>query len=352
MGRSAAVCGYDPARTLRNRLLVDSAHRNLLSMTKTILVIFYTEGAPFDQGNDLSSSAHKIKDQCHGLFDNIVLISPSLLRSKDQRWENILYDHEQVVKHMESKQRPDSVNIPWVNLNCLLWKPAIMSAMLAEDSEIEEGTVIIYHDVDFQKYPMYTKNFAELGPFFRNKIQDHSILLVTDALINLYIDCKQEVLRKYLHSEGRTLCHRWAGCFAMKKNKYSREFCKDWYNLTSKGEVRNQVTSFDNYEDFFWHSQEQATLSVIYYLWKYRFWKGRHVKTLFTREWRAVTGTWSIRDRVKFARSSVNFHSKRYFLSSLQERFAIMICNIKSLNWSKKHDNMLPAIDNLYCDKL
>jgi hypothetical protein len=321
-------------------------------MAKTTLVIFYTEGAPFDQGKDLSSSAHKIKEQCQGLFDYVVLLSPSLLRRKDKRWENILYDHEQAARHIESKQRPGSINIPWANLNCLLWKPAIMSAMLSEDSEIEEDSIIIYHDIDYQKYPMYKKNFAEVGPFVKNTIKNHSILLITDALINLYIDCKQEVLRKYLNSEGRTLCHRWAGCLAMKKNSHSREFCLDWFNLTSKHEVRSQITSFDNYQDFFWHSPEQATLSVVYYLWKYRFMKGRHVKTLFTREWRAVTEKWSIRDRLKFARRSINFHSNKYFLTSLQERLLIMNCNISYLDWSIRLDNALPGIENLYCDNL
>lgn len=319
-------------------------------MTKTALVIFYTEGSPVDQGKDLSSSAHKIKDQCQGLFDYIILLSPSLLMRKDKRWENILYNPELAEKHKESKQRADSVNASWVNLNCLLWKPAIMAAMLSEESEIEEGTIIIYHDVDLQKYPMYKNNFKEVGLFIKNYIKNRSILLITDALINLYIDCKQEVLRKYLKSEGRTLCHRWAGCFAMKKNQYSREFCMDWLNLSSNHEVRSQITSFDNYQGFFWHSPEQATLSVTYYLWKYRFMKGGYIKTLFTREWRAVTGKWSIRDRLKFIQSSVKFYSTNFFLKSLRERFLIMICSINSLDRSKEIYIELPAIDDLYRD--
>ena len=42
----------------------------------------------------------------------------------------------------------------------------------------------------------------------------------------------------------------------IKKNKISLSFCKEWIKLTEIDFNRNQITKFDNFKDFKWHSQD------------------------------------------------------------------------------------------------
>jgi hypothetical protein len=53
--------------------------------TKTALVSFFTEGAPFDKGKNLSEVAKSLKEQCKNLFDHTITLSPSLLERQDTR---------------------------------------------------------------------------------------------------------------------------------------------------------------------------------------------------------------------------------------------------------------------------
>jgi hypothetical protein len=293
--------------------------------SKIALVTFYTEGSPFDRGKDLSEVAQSIRKQCHNLFDYIIILSPSILERQDIWWKKVFDNQGYIDSHLGSQQRKSSINIPWININSLLWKPAILAALLAENSEIEEGTIIVYHDINAYRYPLYSANFSGMSAFFSNNMNNCSIAIVADELFPLFFDCKQEVLRKYLHSEAKTLCHRWAGCIAMKKNQHSRQFCRDWYNLTAIDENRSQITKYDNYPGFIWHSQEQSTLSVLYYLWKYRLMKGRHFKTVFTHVYRQIPSEWSSKDQVKHLFKSIQKHSKSFFVKSVVERLAIML---------------------------
>ena len=85
-------------------------------------------------------------------------------------------------------------------------------------------------------------------------------------MIELRHDTKQELLRKYLKWDGKFLYHVWSGCFAIKKNKDSINFISRWLEMTELLENRSQFTKYPNYKNFYWHSPEQGTLSVSYYL--------------------------------------------------------------------------------------
>ena len=320
---------------------------------KIALVTFYTEGAPLDNGKDLSASVNSIKNKFASEYDYILALSPSILKQLDESWGDIIHNSDFVDRHLRSQQRDGTLNLSWINLNSLLWKPAILNALLAQDSGIKEGTIILYHDADSQKYPNYDTNLRELGAFVRNRLSSHSILLITDSLFRLHMDCKQEVLRTYLHTEGHTLCHRWAGCIAMKKNSYSREFCRNWLNLTARDYNRDQITAFSSYPGFIWHSQEQSTLSIVYYLWKYGSRKGRHITTEFA-PGRKISKNWSPSRQARFFISSARFHLQNYFgARSIGERLIIAIKARSSLKYLNDFERNTPKIriDRLACVK-
>jgi hypothetical protein len=311
---------------------------------KIALLSFFTEGPPADKGKDLSAVAKEIKEQYQDLFDYTIILSPSILEQQDERWKDIISNQEYINEHLNSKQRESSINLPWINLNSLLWKPTILMALLAENSELEEGTIIVYHDINAHRYPLYGNNFPRLSSFFSNHMHSHSIALLADCLFPLFFDCKQEVLRDYLHCEGQTLLHRWGGCIAMRKNKHSREFCRDWYNLSARDEGRNQITNFENYPGFIWHSQEQSTLSVVYYLWKYRLMKSRHIKTIFTHTYREIPQKLTLKDQVNLILEGIKYHSKNYFIKSAAERLSITLRGRRPSDITDNKGKAIPRI--------
>ena len=298
-------------------------------MTITTLVTFYTKGQPFDQGEDLSSLVQNIKSKYQKNFDYFIALNPSLLEKEDPAWKKILFNEKLVKDHLSSRQKK-GINNSWVNLNCMLWKPALLSSILSKDSGIEEDSIIIFHDSNLDKYPIYKKNFEEISSFFKCKLTNHSIAIISDDLFPLYSDCKQELLNEYLNSEGLSLCHRWSGCIAFKKNNFSREFCKHWYNLTLEDKNRSQTTDFVSYPNFLWHSPEQSTLSVIYYLWKYCLKRRNHIKTLFTKDFRYITKKLTLFDEIKFLIRSIKFYL-RSFKSFIPERIKIIYLANKNL---------------------
>lgn len=217
---------------------------------KITLVSFYTEGKPFDNGLDLRQQAMAFKSKAQEIYDNVILLTPSILALHDLAWEEILYSQSLLNQHSTSSI-DFNFNPGWAALNCLLWKPAIMASLLQTESCIEENSILIYHDINLIKYPCYGNNIKSLGPYFEKKLRYKSIALVADTVFPLDHDCKQELLRKYLGSSGRTLCHRWAGCMAFKKDNASRKFCKLWFKLSSIPEARSQITSHQTHPGFY-----------------------------------------------------------------------------------------------------
>jgi hypothetical protein len=54
--------------------------------------------------------------------------------------------------------------------------------LLSENSGLEEGTIIIYHDVNTSGYPCYGNNVQRLSSLFRNNTHGHSIELTIDCM--------------------------------------------------------------------------------------------------------------------------------------------------------------------------
>lgn len=289
-----------------------------------VLVSFYTQGPPFDNGLDLSKVANDFRCRYQNLFERVILFTPASLIKHDIRWKDILYDADYFDAHVNSSQRADSINLNWIKLNSLLFKPAILLSLLALDSGIDEDSIILFHDIDIEKYPVYKSSIQKISAFFRKVGSKSSIFLIADVIISLSSDCKQELLSAFLGVNGQSLCHRWAGFVAFKKNNISRQFCKHWYSLTSVDSNRSQLTSSSNYPGYRWHSQEQSTLSIVYYLWRYDVARFSYVKSFFTPICRDVSAEWSNFSWVKYLRDSLKLHAKTFFLGSIFDRIKII----------------------------
>ena len=299
---------------------------------KVILVSFFTEGYPHDYGLDLKKEKIKFETIGNRYFDKVLIYSPRDLLRKNKLWEKLLYDQDYLNKHIKfSKENPNSININWAKLNGLLWKPALLK-MVLEDKTIKENDIVVYSDINISRYQNYLKNLEILPKLVKRKLKKKSIMLCQDSFRRLASDHKEELLYKYLGIQGNFHRGFWAGCIGFKKDNIARTFSKIWYELSLIEENRSQITRYINKKYFRWHSQEQATLSVLSFLWLSN--KNRRFILKINAFRRLIRPNWPIRNYIIFCGSFINFYCNKNLLFALLERIKLNF-NLKKFRNSK-----------------
>ena len=299
---------------------------------KVILVSFFTEGYPHDYGLDLKKEKIKFEKIGNLYFDKVLIYSPRDLLRKNKLWEKLLYNQDYLNKHIKfSKENPNSININWAKLNGLLWKPALLK-MVLEDNTIKENDIVVYSDINVSRYQNYLKNLEILPKLVKRKLKKKSIMLCQDSFRRLASDHKEELLYKYLGIQGNFHRGFWAGCIGFKKDNIARTFSKIWYELSLIEENRSQITRYMNKKYFRWHSQEQATLSVLSFLWLSN--KNRRFILKVNAFRRLIRPNWPIRNYIIFCGSFINFYCNKNLLFALLERIKLNF-NLKKFRNSK-----------------
>ena len=299
---------------------------------KVILVSFFTEGYPHDYGLDLKKEKIKFETIGNRYFDKVLIYSPRDLLRKNKLWEKLLYNQDYLNKHIKfSKENPNSININWAKLNGLLWKPALLK-MVLEDKTIKENDIVVYSDINVSRYQNYLKNLEILPKLVKRKLQKKSIMLCQDSFRRLASDHKEELLYKYLGIQGNFHRGFWAGCIGFKKDNIARTFSKIWYELSLIEENRSQITRYMSKKYFRWHSQEQATLSVLSFLWLSN--KNRRFILKVNAFRRLIRPNWPIRNYIIFCGSFINFYCNKNLLFALLERIKLNF-NLKKFRNSK-----------------
>ena len=299
---------------------------------KVILVSFFTEGYPHDYGLDLKKEKIKFETIGNRYFDKVLIYSPRDLLRKNKLWEKLLYNQDYLNKHIKfSNENPNSININWAKLNGLLWKPALLK-MVLEDKTIKENDIVVYSDINVSRYQNYLKNLEILPKLVKRKLKKKSIMLCQDSFRRLASDHKEELLYKYLGIQGNFHRGFWAGCIGFKKDNIARTFSKIWYELSLIEENRSQITKYINKKYFRWHSQEQATLSVLSFLWLSN--KNRRFILKVNAFRRLIRPNWPIRNYIIFCGSFINFYCNKNLLFALLERIKLNF-NLKKFRNSK-----------------
>jgi len=233
---------------------------------KIRLISFYTEGAPFDKGKNYQKKVKLFLRRTNNFFDSVNIFSPRILIKKDKKWKNIFKDQEPEMLKL-SKKNKFRWNKKWSKLNFFEWKPNLIDFFFKKELK-SQNEILVYHDFDTDKYPVYLSNLESLKKWTEEKMENYDILLINDSKKNLTTDCKKELLDKYLLKNYENYHHIWGGLIILRKTEISKQFIKEWKKLTSEFNNRSQFTKYQNYKDFVWHSCDQACLGILYYLWK------------------------------------------------------------------------------------
>lgn len=219
-------------------------------------------------GSDLSFQVSKFCKKFGIGFESVHVVTPKLMKEKGLEVQEIFIDQVDWVESQQ-KDRDFRWNRNWAELNFLLWKPFVIREALAGNLfDVCEGDIIFYHDIDFIKYRDYLKNRIFWSEFVLAALHDNSVMLIDDGLSSITKDVKREVRLRYLNhiKSHENLHHIWAGALAVKVDSSGRKFADRWFELTNDIENRSQVTDHQDEAGFYWHSQEQACLSVLYHL--------------------------------------------------------------------------------------
>lgn len=280
---------------------------------KSIFIGVYSQGYPFDSGIKMQdvSCANKILLK---KFDIVDIKSINNLCKNDSIYINLTKDYTYL-----TKTYPEYIkfNELWAKVGFLMWKPRFIYDSL--NKYAKEGDIVVYHDLNFIKYPSYINNFNNIEKLFKKYLSNNfDIILTRDTVKPLSEDVKSYLIEKINGNNfyfNKNLPGFWAGACAFKKNKSSLIFLKEWITVT---ENLNNVSPFPDFDskkinkDFCWHAQEQSTLAVHYHNLELK--NKKKIKILYA------------------PNRSFNDISIKYFYSYLNYKFNLIKLFFKRLN--------------------
>lgn len=275
-------------------------------------LLFYTEG---DSGTqDLKCTALRYKEILEKYIPSVHIYTPSRLLETSQYWSDVFADQRALISS-QLLSEPFRWNPSWAALNFFLWKPALISHMMTTSSLIKEGDILLYHDIDFAKYPEYLNGISTWQKWITRKLDCADILVFDDNHSTLRCDVKREVIDRYLNTSYLDKPHLWAGAIAFRKSAASLSFIEKWLSLTSDIKNRSQATT-SFYPGFIWHAADQATLAVTYYLLR----SSLPIKSCFLFNSRLIPPSFS--HKMRYYVSTFSLRSTcRWFLVTLYSLF-------------------------------
>lgn len=151
----------------------------------------------------------------------------------------------------------------WLKNGCMAWQPNIIYRSLID--LCKPNDILVYHDINYDKYPVYLKNFNFNKNFFSNIISNHSVVLFRDSYQPLKAQCKNFLLKKYKLKKHQNSNGFWLGFIIIKNDSYGRKFVKKWCQIST---IKNLGPLPDTkYVDnkFVYNTATQSTLSILFY---------------------------------------------------------------------------------------
>ena len=215
-------------------------------MGKIHFITFYSQGAPYDNGLDLSATENNVRNRIANYVDTFTAYHPKDI-ADDPEFAWSIRDWSQVdpkyARHAEGWWSPLHKKYIDINIGCdktgfFAWKAA---CIIKKMREIPEGDIVYYHDGNFDKeidfhftkYPYYEgkESWKELIPYILDKIK-------TDIFIPWEQNTNCQLIRQFsrrhtFENIGEFTDYYtkynclWAGLIVMRKSDFSKTFLDD-----------------------------------------------------------------------------------------------------------------------------
>jgi hypothetical protein len=189
------------------------------------------------------------------------------------------YDEESIKKLPKSstvcnvfKDKLNNHNIEANNLGYFDFKPFLMQHVMR--NEIPENSILLYHDGNFKKYPVYwhtqwshikellqillANNFSDVFVSF----QDNNIAIkssVKNYTINKLFDNEDD--RDIVRNSRLFRANR----VAVKNTEFARQFIDEWHNLCQDKSLIAPYPNPDPPKEFLWNCGDQDVLNCLIY---------------------------------------------------------------------------------------
>jgi len=193
-------------------------------------------------------------------FKNSFIWTPEIINTK---YKNLKWSIKNYQKFFQIENKKLKFFRQWLQNGCQAWKPQIIYFSL--NDLCKPNDILIYHDINFEKYPVYLKNFDLSDSFFLNLIGSHSVVLFRDTYQPLKAQCKNFLLKKFNMQEFKNYNGFWSGSLIVKNDSKGKIFIKKWCKISTIENLGPLPDTAERDSSFFMNAVDQSTLSILYY---------------------------------------------------------------------------------------
>ena len=222
-------------------------------MKNNILYITYNNYPPLIK--------KKFSSKFNEKFNNSFIWDPQIIKKRYKKLAWTVLDYSKFFK--EKNKRKIRYQKGWLKNGCMAWHPRIIYQSLID--LCKPNDILVYHDINFDKYPIYLKNFDFEKNFYSKILSSHSVALFRDTYQPLKVQCKNFLIKKYKLEKYKNLNGFWLGFIVVKNNHKGRKFVKEWCKLSTINNLGPLPDTNVVDREFICNTASQSTLSILYY---------------------------------------------------------------------------------------
>ncbi len=234
---------------------------------KFIILTFFTEGFPYDNGENFVVVEQEFQKIVKDHADKYVVFTPRKLIGIDPEFEKYFKNYTLWLQQHPNRNQLGNYSERWTNIGFLGWKPQFIQHFLNSE-EVETGDVVLYHDVDFLRHPNYVLSCEQWRDLSLNILNELGCDIFIPCGLRLKHDVKAYLIRKYLGDHFYDKRGLWGGLIVMKKSRMAVQFLSEWASLSSQLDNISPIPNPDPHPEFVWHSVEQSVASVLAWRWR------------------------------------------------------------------------------------
>ncbi len=197
-------------------------------------------------------------------FEETFVWTPKYLKKNYKDFRDLVKDFSNP-NIKKFKEKKINYNRNWTKIGFYRWKPFIILFSL---KKLRKNKILIFHDINFEKYPNYLDNFKLNKNFFLKMIDNKSVVIFRDTYQPIVSQCKGFLIDKYLPKNfNLNLNGFWGGLIIVRNNKVGRRFIYQWCKLSTFQNLSPlpDVEKTKINKKFIINTADQATLTINFY---------------------------------------------------------------------------------------
>lgn len=229
-----------------------------MELSKVHLITFYTEGEPYDKGYNLKNISDILEVRSVQFLDSYKSYSFRSIRNNS---ESSCFSQEFPMP----PNHPKNCNINYNNVCFGAWKPYIIYKRL---QEVEYGDIVMYHDINSNKYKMYFDGLEDFKMFCNTILS----LVDTDIFLpfenpNLKVKSfiKDYTIKKIVGNPNQYYDQLLllACMIIVRKTDFTMSIIKECVELCKDISLLSPIPNPNPHKEFKWHTFEQGIFNMV-----------------------------------------------------------------------------------------